>query len=258
MVTLIGPGLAPLLGQAVLTHVGWRAIFALLALLGAVNLLLTALLLEETAVPTGRLAIGPLLHSQRELLGSRKFVGLAFGGAGATTATYSFFAAAPFIFVEQLHRPLDHVGIYLATMIFAAALGNALVARMVARRGIRRVILRANLLGIGSVALLGASILGGFFGWQLTLGAMATFTFVAGLISPIAMAQALDTDPRHVGAAAGSYGAIQMGVGALCTWLVGLGADPARSVTVVLLTAALISQLAFRATLPGAAERGPR
>jgi multidrug resistance protein len=122
LMTLVGPGLAPLIGGTVAHGWGWRAVFGVLACLGAVNLLLAWRMLPETGSPTGRISVASVLADYRLLLGTRRFVGLAIGGGCASTTTYAFITAAPFIFVQQLHRPVPEVGLYLGLMILGAGL----------------------------------------------------------------------------------------------------------------------------------------
>jgi DHA1 family bicyclomycin/chloramphenicol resistance-like MFS transporter len=52
-------------------------------------------------------------NDYRTLLGSPQFLGFAIGGGSATTSMYAFIAAAPFIFIEQLHTSKAQLGIYL-------------------------------------------------------------------------------------------------------------------------------------------------
>ena len=75
------------------------------------------------------------------------------------------------------------------------------------------------------------------------------FTFGVGMTGPTALTLAVGINPKVVGSAAGLYGFAQMGIGALCTALAGLGDDPALAAAVVLATAAVIGQIALRSAL---------
>lgn len=104
MVVSIGPGLAPLVGGALASALGWRSIFYLLCAMGGAALLCSWRLLPETRKTGVDTDTTTLLRNYRELLRSRAFLGYAIGGGCSTTASYAFIAAAPFIFVDQLHR----------------------------------------------------------------------------------------------------------------------------------------------------------
>ncbi len=94
MVT-VGPGVAPLIGGALASTLGWRSIFFLLFALGMTNIAFTWRLLPETRVQTSNTGLPTLARNYRRLLGSPAFLGYAFGGGCATTAMYAFIAASP-------------------------------------------------------------------------------------------------------------------------------------------------------------------
>lgn len=249
LIMLFGPALAPLMGQAIMGLSGWRAILAAMVALGLLNIALTVRMLRETARPSGRMDLATLAANHRRLFQSRRFLGLALGGAAATTSTYAFLAAAPVIFTVQLGRPVAELSLYLGAIIAAAALGHATAGRLVRRVPVRRLVLVCSGIGILGSGLLCAEIWGGFFGWQMTLAAVMLYALSAGLVSPVAVGQAISIDPRLTGSASGLYGFSQMMVGALSTWLASLGSDAASSVAVVMLGASVVGQLALRDAL---------
>jgi DHA1 family bicyclomycin/chloramphenicol resistance-like MFS transporter len=79
----------------------------------------------------------------------------------------------------------------------------------------------------------------------LVVGAMFIYTIGAGLASPAALTSALGVSPRLAGSASGLYGCIQMGIGALCTVLGGIGEDPALAASLTLVGAGVVSQAGF-------------
>jgi len=74
---------------------------------------------------------------------------------------------------------------------------------------------------------------------------MFFFTLGAGIASPMALTEAVSVNPRVTGSAAGLYGFTQMAVGALCTALAGIGANPALSTALVLAGAGIVAQASF-------------
>ena len=74
---------------------------------------------------------------------------------------------------------------------------------------------------------------------------MLLFTLGAGMASPAALTKAVSVDAKVVGSAAGLYGFTQMAIGALCTSLAGLGAEPAFASAAVLVAAGIVAQVAF-------------
>ena len=251
LMMLVGPGLAPVLGGVLSATFGWRSIFLLLAALGALGMACAWWLLPETGRGGGRLSLSGLGREYRALLGSRTFLGLAIGGGCATTSLYAFVAAAPFIFVEELHVPVQEVGLYLGLLILGMAAGNLQTARLVRRFGAARAMLAANLLSVvAAFGFLGLVLAGRLAVWPM-VGLMMLFTLGIGLASPAALTRAVSVNPKVIGSAAGLYGFAQMGIGAICTSLAGIGPDPALAAASVLAAAGVVSQGCFWALRRG-------
>jgi MFS transporter, DHA1 family, multidrug resistance protein len=255
--TLIGPGVAPLIGSAIATLLGWRWIFLLLAALGGATLYFTWRLLPQTNVPSGNIRARALLADYAQLLRSPSFMGFALGGACATTSIYAFLSAAPFVIPSRLHRPLHEVGIYLGLLMVGMSVGNVITRNLIRRVSLDRLLIGANLLStVSAVALLVVTLFGAITIVNV-IGLMFLFSVGAGATSPAALSKALDVDSRLVGSAAGLYGSMQMIVGALCTFAVGMGQDQALASATVLTIAMVAGQaglwMALTASRPRAA-----
>jgi DHA1 family bicyclomycin/chloramphenicol resistance-like MFS transporter len=256
LMMMIGPGLAPMIGGAISSALGWRTVFWVLTAIGALTLVFTLRLLPETGRPRGGFSLGKLLLDYRSLLGSPKFLGFALGGGCTTTSIYAFIATAPFIFTMQLHRPVHDVGIYLGIMIFGMALGNAITGRLIHKIPMERMLLSGNALSIISASALLVIVLLGYLSVGTALCLMFLFACGAGISSPAALGKSLGVDPSRVGSAAGLYGFTQMAVGAACTSFAALGDNPALTAATVLTVAAVLGQIGFWVAL--ARERAER
>jgi DHA1 family bicyclomycin/chloramphenicol resistance-like MFS transporter len=257
MVT-VGPGLAPLVGSAVVATAGWRVVLVLLCVLGVANLAFTWRLLPETGLRSAPPDSSTLLRDYLRLIGSPVFLGYAVCGGCMTTAAYAFFGSAPFIF-RELGRPDHEAGIYLAVLIIGISIGNAAASRLIARAAIDRVLVLAGAMSLASTIMLLGVVLAGALSVAWAMGCMFVFTLGVGIGGPSALAQAMSLNPRVVGSASGLYGFTQMAVGALCSALAGIGRDPALTAALVLVGAALTGQVALRIALRGkrqAAEGG--
>ncbi|HWV83509.1 MAG TPA: multidrug effflux MFS transporter [Hyphomicrobiaceae bacterium] len=244
MVTL-GPGLAPVIGGVLAASFGWRTIFIALGTLGLLNLMLLWRLLPETREITGTVSAATIAKDYRELLRSPSFIGYAIGGGCATTSMYAFVGAAPFILVDELHRPSYEVGLYLGLLVAGFSIGTILATRLIPGVAIGKLLARSSLVSaLAAFFFLGAT-LSSHLNVALAVIPMIVFTIGAGISSPTALSQALGINPRIIGSASGLYGCAQMGIGALCAGLVGIGRDPALAAGIVLASASLIGQLAF-------------
>jgi len=245
LMMMVGPGLAPLLGSGLTVAFGWRSIFLLLAALGGVTLLFTWRLLPETSRPTGNISVAALVRDYALLLRSPRFMGFALGGGCATTSIYAFIAAAPFILSSQLHRSLHEVGLYLGLLMVGMSLGNALTRHLIRKVSLERLLIAANLVSMASAMTLLVVTLIGALTVADVMGPMFLFALGAGASSPAALTKALGVDSTLIGSAAGLYGFTQMAVGALCTFAVGIGQNPALAAACVLTVAAVLGQAGF-------------
>ncbi len=256
LMTMVGPGLAPLVGGLLAASLGWRAIFVALTALGVLNLAVSWRLLPETGRPGGTISARGVVRDYRTLLGSARFVGFALGGGCATTSFYGFLAAAPFIFTNQLHRPLGEVGFYLGLLIVGVSIGNILASRLIGPVAIERLLVAGNATSLAAAcALLAVVVLAHPAAWMF-VAIMVVFCVGAGVCSPAVSTLSISVDARLIGSAAGLYGFLQMAVGAASTALAGVGRDPAIASAMVLVGAGLVSQAAFRVALrtTGAAD----
>lgn len=244
LIIMAGPGLSPLIGSALTETLGWRSIFAVLSVFAVLNVIFVFLRLKETVRGTRR-GTAAVLHNYLQLLRSKRFVGYAFGGGCATTSLYAFIGAAPFIYVNQLHRPAHEVGYYLALNILGVWFGNLTAIKLLGRIPVARLMVAGNALSCLGAAVFFVSAVSGSLSMALTVGPMLLLTYGAGIASPTAMAQALNVNPAVSGSSSGLYGFSQMAIGAACTALAGIGSDPAVAAGATLLAAGLLSQLAF-------------
>jgi MFS transporter, DHA1 family, multidrug resistance protein len=248
MLTLVmsaAPAIAPVLGGYATAWIGWRAAFALLAIVGAATLALAVLLLPET----NRLQSGTrasLLVGSLRLFRSRAFCGYVLGGACTTTSFYAFMAASPFILVDLLHQPTERVGLYYLLLMAGVAAGSLLANRIAGRIRVRVALRLANSFAIAGAALFMLADLTGMLNVVTVIAPVVLFMVGAGMASPFALSGAVSVNPHAIGAASGLYGFTQMAYGALCTVIVEVW-RPGSVLTVaaVLLGSALLGQAAL-------------
>ena len=249
LMMMMGPGISPSIGSGLDAVFGWRSIFAALALMGLVTAICVWRLLPETGRPTGQLNWRTVRTDYRTLLGSPQFLGFAIGGGGATTSLYAFIAAAPFIFIEQLHTSKAEVGLILGLLMGGMALGNVLARQLIQRVSLDKLMLGGNLLSLSCAGALLALTLMQQLNVVLAVSLMTLFTIGSGMTSPAALAKALGVHPQLTGSAAGVYGFAQMAVGGICTMAASVGDNPSLSAFSVLLIAGMLGQLGFRFAL---------
>jgi DHA1 family bicyclomycin/chloramphenicol resistance-like MFS transporter len=248
MLTLVmsaAPAIAPVLGGYATAWFGWRAAFALLAIVGGVTLILAVLLLPETNRAQSGTRASLWLGSLR-LFRSRAFCGYVLGGAFTTTSFYAFMAASPFILVDLLHQPTERVGLYYLLLMAGVAGGSFLANRVAGRIRVQVALRIANGFAIAGAALFMLAELTGVLTVTTVIAPVVLFMVGAGMASPFALSGAVSVNSHAIGAASGLYGFTQMAYGALCTVIVEVWRPGSVfTVAVVLLGSALLGQAAL-------------
>jgi DHA1 family bicyclomycin/chloramphenicol resistance-like MFS transporter len=245
LVMSAAPAIAPVLGGTATAWFGWRAAFALLAIVGAVTLVFAILLLPETNALQSSSRASLLLGSLR-LFRSRAFCGYVLGGACTTTSFYAFMAASPFILVNLLHQSPERVGLYYLLLMVGVAAGGLAANRLAGRIRTRSALRIANAIAIAGAACFMLAEVSGWLSVVSMIAPVVVFMVGAGMASPFALTGAVSVNPHAIGAASGLYGFTQMAYGALCTVIVEVWRPGSVfTVAAVLLVSSLLGQVAL-------------
>ncbi|GAA4812706.1 multidrug effflux MFS transporter [Streptomyces ziwulingensis] len=238
----VAPVAAPVLGGAVLSVSTWRAVFAVLAVIGVLLLLAVVRTVPETLPPERRHADGlaGTFRAMGALLGRRTFMGYVLVLACVSAALFTYISGSSFVF-EEIHG----VSSTLYSLIFAGNAIGILLAGAVFSRLTGR--LRLNTLlsaGVG-VVLLGAlaQVLLVVAVGETLAGTWATLfvtCFGMGLVFPATMSLAQSLARHAPGAASALLGGLQFLFGAVASPLVGLfGEDSSLPMALIMLVAAV-------------------
>ena len=220
MVMSLAPSLSPAIGAYLAEWGGWRADFALLGIVGATVLILTAAKLEETHKPAPVNLVG-MIGSFVLLLRSPAFLGIACATAFTSASWFTFLAAAPYLLAELLHEPPSTYGLMILLPMAGYMLGNAGVVRLSVLLGSQRLFMSGLALSLAAGVMLALWCLDGLTPWALFVP-MAISSIGNGMSQPPGIAAGLSVHPRIAGAASGLMGFLQMSVAALGTLLLGL------------------------------------
>ena len=242
------PMVAPAIGGYLDVWYGWRAGFVLVAVFGVVVLAACVLVLHETNARLLPLeGAGALASAFWSLLRHRAFCGYAFQ-VGCTTGTFfAFVGGAPYVMVEVMGRPTSEYGLYFMFIAAMYMAGNFISGRISARVGIDRMIVRGTSLALAGVILLFLVTLAGALTPVTMFGAMAVMSLGNGFSTPNGLAGAVSVDPTRAGTASGFAGFLQMAIGALATYVLGLLlTETAMPLAAVLLTTTVLAFAAHR------------
>jgi DHA1 family bicyclomycin/chloramphenicol resistance-like MFS transporter len=217
------PGFSPLIGGLIETFFGWRATFALLAIVGVFATLVVWFRVPEThpsrdAAP----GIGQAFASYFTLLGRREFMVPTLATTCAMAGLFAFFASSPGIFIERFGVSPALFGLIPCVTVFAVFAGGFSAPKLAKKwPGYRPIILGLTLMLIGSAAMLALGY-SGSAGMFHVLGVLLFFLFGMGITNPLSTVFALRPFPEKAGAASALIGFFQMAGGAIGTMLVGI------------------------------------
>jgi DHA1 family bicyclomycin/chloramphenicol resistance-like MFS transporter len=215
--------LAPMTGGLVEQAFGWRANFAVLAVVAAACLVVMWRAFRETNHDRNPHATRPgqLLANYRTLLGNRRFVGYTLCIMFNYAAIMAFLSGASFALVSTGHLGPRAFGFWFGCCIMGYAIASFTAARHVQRLGV------ARLMGIGSTiaavagTLMAALAFSGLPPAPSVLVPYFLFMLGNGLVNPSGTAGAVLPFPRMAGTASSFLGFLQLGSGALVGFLVG-------------------------------------
>jgi MFS transporter, DHA1 family, multidrug resistance protein len=215
---------APVLGGYLQEWVGWRANFAVVAILALIAMLLVFRLVPgDRAADPRHLSIRGMLANYQTLIGTPRFLSYAFTAAGSHAGFHIFAAGAPAVLIVGLGiRPEDY-GYYASLPPLGFLLGSFLSNRLTLRLGINGLIM------IGSAVLVPAGLsmamlaLLGIPSPYAVIGPMILVCCGSGLITPNATAGSLGVNARIVGTASGLGSFMQMTGAAGATAALSLG-----------------------------------
>ncbi len=245
----VAPILAPLLGGWLLLFAGWRAIFALLAVLGLGCLALMLFMLPETAVKqVPRLEVAVIGRHLRELAGDRSFRAFTLTGAFAQAGMFAYISGSPFVLIELFHVSPQAYGWIFGTNAFGLIAGSQLNHRLLARRLPAQILARSTLMICAVGAVLVAVAVSGWGGLPAVVASLFAFVASLGFVSSNAVALAMEEQGSRAGLASAALGSTQFLVAACASSLVGVLNDgSARPMAAIMAACGLASWIANKA-----------
>jgi DHA1 family bicyclomycin/chloramphenicol resistance-like MFS transporter len=241
------PMIGPVIGGALDEAFGWRANFALLAVLGlAVTVLVWADLGETTR--DGGTRFAEQVRGYPVLLRSQRFWGYSLAAGFAAGLFFAYLGGAPFVGSVVYHLSPSQVGYYFALPALGYAFGNFVSGRYASRFGIDRMVLAGTLAATAALVVAAAGNLAGVAHPLMFFAMVGVTGFGNGLALPSANAGMMSVKPELAGTASGLGATLTVGGGAALAALAGtlLGPDSgAMPLIALMLASSLASVLAI-------------
>ncbi|WP_410820345.1 multidrug effflux MFS transporter [Micromonospora sp. 050-3] len=241
----LAPILAPTLGSGLLSWTDWRGVFAALAVLGALLIVVAALRLPETLPVTRRRhgGVRATLRDYRGLVNDRAFVGLVLVAGLAMAALFAYVSGSSFVLQQEYGLDEQQFGIAFGAGAVGLIGATQFNVRLLRRYTPQQILVSALIAGTAAGLLLVMFAATGIGGLGTLLASLWLVLAAAGLALPNAPALAMSRHSEAAGTAAALLGAVQFGIGAVSAPLAGLfgtGSVPMAIVIAGGMAAALI------------------
>ena len=198
----VGPLAAPIAGVWILSALGWRPLYAIPAVLGAIVLVAVAVLLPETAPKTP----GAAFERYLRVFALPRTFAFAVMIFALFSGYFAMISGSPFVFVAQLHVSTTAFAIAFATEAAAALVGSFVASRLAKTVSSERLL--AGALAIALVAALANGAAGNWAPSPLAfILTMSLYAFAFGIALPSAFTLALADAGPDAGVASGVLGA---------------------------------------------------
>ena len=248
-IVAFAPLMAPLLGGQLLIWVGWRPIFWVLVVYGILCWVMVYVALPETlplADRVGRRVRG-VFAGYLVVMKSRRVLGCLSAGGLSFAAMFAYLSGTPFVYIEYFGVPAEYFGLLFGVTVFALMIGARINQKLVARFGVRAMLMIGVAVGAGAGLVMVAFAATGVLG---LLGIVLPLFFNIGalpLVGANAIALASERYPSQAGAVAALFGTSQFGLGAISGVAVGFLHDgtpvPMAAVVAVCGVGSLLSAL---------------
>ncbi len=226
VINAVAPIVAPLVGGVIVTNLGWRAVYWVLA--GwSVRMFLAVLFLVPETHPVERRTQGgasAMLRDAREVLRNRRYVGYTVAYAFAFGVMFAYISASPFV-LQNVHG--ISTGWYTVAFTVNAlglVVGSVVNDNIVRRRGSGRTLrIGLTILASMSVLMLVNSLAGPAM-WVTLVLLWCTMASL-GLIIANATTLALGEAQRAAGTGSALLGSLQFLLAAAIAPLVGIGGE---------------------------------
>jgi DHA1 family bicyclomycin/chloramphenicol resistance-like MFS transporter len=245
LVVGLSPMLAPTLGGYVTEYYGWHTVFFILMCMGIVIMIAAQLGLPNSFEPDRSISLKPrpIILNFLSIAKEPQFYTYAFTGAIAFSGLFTYVAASPIIFMNVFKVDAKTYGWIFAFMslsfIGSSQLNSILLKRFSSEQMIYSALISQSVISIIFLIL----AINNQLGLYETISMLFLFLGCLGISNPNTAGLTLAPFSKNAGSASALMGAIQLGMGALASFAVGVFVKNSIIPMVVIMTSTTL--LAF-------------
>ena len=245
LVVGLSPMLAPTIGGYVTEDYGWHTVFFILMCIGIVILIASQIVLPNSYLPDTSISLKPkpIIINFISILKEPQFYTYAFAGATAFSGLFTYVAASPILFMDIFEVDGKTYGWIFAFMSLSLIIGSQLnsvfLNRFKSEQMIFAALISQSVISIVFLLLAMNTLLGLYE----TIGMLFLFLTCLGITNPNTAGLTLAPFARNAGSASALMGAIQLGLGAFASFVVGVFVQNSILPMVVIMTISTILAL---------------
>jgi len=224
LVVGLSPMLAPTIGSYVITGFGWHTIFIILALMGFSILLASRFGLGHTRKPDFSISLKPkpIIKGFISVISHPQFYTYAISGAIAFSGLFTYVAGSPLLFMDIFKVSGETYG-WIFAFMSVSFIGTSQLNSVLLRKYKSAQLVKAELLLQSTISI--CFLIAALNNW-LTLYSTIVMLFLylgcLGLTNPNTAGLSLAPFSENAGSASALLGALQLGIGAIASMLVGI------------------------------------
>ncbi|MBP7317211.1 MAG: multidrug effflux MFS transporter [Flavobacterium sp.] len=245
LVVGLSPMLAPTIGGYVTEDYGWHTVFFILMCIGIVILIASQIVLPNSYLPDTSISLKPkpIISNFISILKEPQFYTYAFAGATAFSGLFTYVAASPILFMDIFEVDGKTYGWIFAFMSLSLIIGSQLnsvfLNRFKSEQMIFAALISQSVISIVFLLLAMNTLLGLYE----TIGMLFLFLTCLGITNPNTAGLTLAPFARNAGSASALMGAIQLGLGAFASFVVGVFVQNSILPMVIIMTISTILAL---------------
>jgi len=234
----LSPMLAPTIGGYVTEDFGWHIVFLILMCMGIAILIASQVGLPNSYKPDSSISLKPkpIIANFMKVLKEPQFYTYAFTGSIAFSGLFTYVAASPIVFMDIYHVDAKTYGWIFAFMsvsfIGSSQLNSLLLKKFSSEQMILAALISQSVISIVFLILSVNNLLGLYE----TIAMLFLFLGCLGISNPNTAGLTMAPFAKNAGSASALMGAIQLGLGALASFAVGVFVKDSVAPMVLIMT----------------------
>lgn len=224
LVVGLSPMLAPTIGGYVTSDYGWHTVFFILMCMGIVILMAAQIGLPNTHKPDTSISLKPkpIITNFLKVVKEPQFFTYAFTGAVSFSGLFTYVASSPIVFMDIFEVDAKIYGWIFAFMslsfIGASQLNSFLLRKFSSEQMIFGALITQSVISIVFLIL----AINNLLGLYQTIGMLFIYLACLGISNPNTAGLTMAPFAQNAGSASALMGAIQLGLGAIASFAVGI------------------------------------